>query len=144
MHVRPTFSIVLVIAGLAAGCDQQPYGLAPVSGTVTLDGKPVSGAQVSFQPQGGAGNENPGPGSTGTCDSSGRYELKTIRDEPGAVTGPHAVRIYGPKSSGGSHSDTDAPGRKELFPPRYNFQTELSFEVPSEGTTSANFECSSE
>jgi hypothetical protein len=144
MRVRWNTIIALVFAALAAGCEQQPYGLAPVSGVVTLDGNPVPSAQISFQPQGGADNQNPGPGSTGTCDSAGRYELKTIRDEPGAVTGPHAVRIYGPKSGEGSAADTDSPSRKELFPPKYNFQTELSFDVPSEGTTSANFECRSE
>jgi hypothetical protein len=134
--------VLLLIAALVAGCEQAPYGLAPVSGIVTLDGNAVPGAQVSFQPQGGSGNENPGPGSTGVCDSSGRYELKTIRDEPGAVPGPHAVRIYGPKGNVNTASDTDAPGRKELFPPSYNFQTELTFDVPPEGSTSANFECS--
>src|SRR5688572_28230018 len=143
MDSRRKLSIALLSAALVAGCDQSPYGLAPVSGLVTLDGNPVPGAQVSFQPQGGSGNENPGPGSTGVCDSSGRYELKTIRDEPGAVPGPHAVRIYGPREAVSSGSDTDAPGRKELFPPRYNFQTELTFEVPPEGSTTASFECTS-
>jgi hypothetical protein len=143
MQIRWTLLVSLGLATLFAGCEQRPYGLAPVSGVVTLDGNPVPGAQVSFQPQGGSGNENPGPGSAGVCDDSGRYVLTTIRNEPGAVPGSHAVRIYGPKTSVNSGSDTDAPGKKELFPPRYNFQTELTFDVPPEGTTSANFECSS-
>jgi hypothetical protein len=132
----------LAMAALHTGCDAKSGGLAPVSGIITLDGKPVPGAQVSFQPQGGE-QKNPGPGSAGVCDVSGRYELTTIRKEPGAVTGPHAVRVYGPKDKMISGSDVDVPGRKELFPPKYNFQTELSFEVPAGGTDQANFDLSS-
>jgi hypothetical protein len=143
MHIRWTLLVSLGLAAFFAGCEQRPYGLAPVSGVVTLDGNPVPGAQVSFQPQGGSDNENPGPGSAGVCDDSGRYVLTTIRNEPGAVPGPHAVRIYGPKTSASTGSDTDAPGKKELFAPRYNFQTELTFDVPPEGTDAANFDLSS-
>lgn len=143
MATRERIGFFIAVLGLVLGCDSKPYGLAPVSGIVTLDGNPVPGAQVSFQPQGGSGNENPGPGSAGLCDESGRYELTTIRNEPGAVPGPHAVRIYGPKANVSSASDTDATGRKELFPPRYNFETELTFDVPEGGADAANFELTS-
>jgi hypothetical protein len=139
-----SFAFLCLLSGAhLIGCDSAQYGLAPVSGIVTLDGQPVPGAQVSFQPQGSGTNTNPGPGSTGLCDDSGRYELTTIRKEPGAVPGPHAVRIYGPRGNADTSSDADAPGRKEVFPSRYNFQTELTFEVPSECTDAANFELTS-
>jgi hypothetical protein len=141
-NTRLLAAACLALVAVQTGCESKPYGLAPVSGVITLDGKPVPGAQVSFQPQGGT-QKNPGPGSAGICDSSGRYELTTIRKEPGAVPGPHAVRIYGPKGNVSASSDTDAPGRKELFPPKYNFQTELSFEVPEGGTDAANFDLTS-
>jgi len=127
-------------SALATGCDSRPYGLAPVSGIVTLDGQPIEKARVSFQPQGGS-KTNPGPGSYAFCDASGRYELKTIRDEPGAVPGPHAVRITSPQPKADSASDTDTgPAFQDPIPPRYNYQTELTFTVPEEGTDSANFE----
>jgi hypothetical protein len=128
---------------LTSGCDSKPYRLAPVSGVVTLDGRPLAGGQVSFQPE-GAGDA-PGPGSAGYCDDAGRYVLKTIRDEPGAVPGTHRVRIYGPKSQAPASSDSDAGSpRKELIPPKYNFGSELTLIVPEAGTDTANFELSSE
>jgi hypothetical protein len=132
--MRHVTAVALLCALFATGCESRPYGLAPVSGVVTLDGKPVPGSSVSFQPQGTS--TNPGPGSVGKCDESGRYELETIRREPGAVPGPHAVRIYSPKKAVVGES---APPEKELFPPKYNFQTELTFTVPEEGTTAADF-----
>src|SRR5687767_4524628 len=112
MNRKSSTVLFTLVFGTLCGCDSKPYGLAPVSGIVTLDGAPVPGAQVSFQPQGGGSQENPGPGSTGLCDSSGRYELTTIRQEPGAVPGPHAVRIYGPRGNVDTSSDADAPGRR--------------------------------
>ena len=131
--------VMIVCAGLVAGCSSKPYGLAPVSGIVTLDGKPIENARVSFQPQGGT-KTNPGPGSYGFCDAGGRYELQTIRDEPGAVPGSHTVRITspGPKSDPGSDSDAGS-AFKDPIPMRYNYKTELTFAVPEEGTTTADF-----
>jgi hypothetical protein len=135
---------ILTLAAIAAGCESKPYGLAPVSGIVTLDGAPVAGAQVSFQPEGGE-NKNPGPGSTGLCDSSGRYELQTTRKEPGAIPGRHTIRIYGPKAATEGSKDGAAanPVGRELFPPKYNFQTELSLEIPEDGTDAADFKLTS-
>jgi len=136
----PRFTIALIVCTpVIVGCDSRPYGLAPVSGVVTLDGKPIEKARVSFQPQGST--TNPGPGSYAFCDASGRYELKTIRDEPGAVPGPHAVRITSPRPRGDSASDSDiGPEFKDPIPPRYNYRTELTFTVPEEGSDSADFE----
>lgn len=39
-----------VAAGLLLGCGESGPKLAPVTGTVTLNGKPLEGAVVSFQP----------------------------------------------------------------------------------------------
>ena len=138
--------LTLLIAAMAVqcGCGSEPRGLVPVAGVVTLDGKPVPGSVVTFQPQGGpdVSKDAPMPGSTGRCDDSGRYELATIRGEPGAVPGSHTIRIHSP--NGKVVGESDAPGApKELFPPKYNFQTELTIEVPPEGTDAANFELTS-
>ena len=43
----------LLLTGLcavAAGCSKIPAGVVPVSGCVTLDGQPLAGAVVTFQP----------------------------------------------------------------------------------------------
>jgi hypothetical protein len=124
-----------------AGCGSPaPYGLASVSGTVTLDGAPVPYTQVTFMPKGSAENPNPGPGSVAVCDESGKFELKTVNGESGAVIGPHIVKISakGPPPSRAS-DESQGPPPKDAFPARYNDATELTFEVPAEGTTAADF-----
>ena len=56
------------------------------------------------------------------------------------MVGVHAVQVYAhgpPKSTAG---DTDAgPPVKETFPARFNVDTQLTFEVPADGTNAANF-----
>ena len=73
----------LAAGGLLAavvGCSGGPK-FAPVSGVVTLDGKPYAKAVVSFQPIGTADNPNPGRGSSAYTDENGRFVLKSD-DEP--------------------------------------------------------------
>jgi hypothetical protein len=127
------FCILFVI-----GCESKSYNLVPVAGTVTLDGEPVPGAVVTFQPQ-GSGGRSPGPGSTGRCNTEGRFELKTIRDEPGAVVGTHNVRInsYSPESPPIADGGTEP--RKEIIPDRYNYSSVLTYEIPTDGTSTADF-----
>jgi hypothetical protein len=135
-----SLAIVLVCCAMVVtGCESKKYSLVDVSGKVTLDGKPVPGAVVTFQPQ-ASENRSPGPGSTGHCDAEGRFQLSTIRNEPGAVVGKHSVVInsYSPESP--VASDTDTGSRKEIIPDRYNFASELTFEVPASGTDTADFE----
>ncbi|WP_145433101.1 hypothetical protein [Lacipirellula limnantheis] len=125
-----------------AGCGSSgPYELAPVSGGVTLNGKAVPHTQIIFQPKGTPDNPSPGPGSTAFCDDAGRFELKTVRGEPGAVVGPHGVQIYahGPAKSVAKDAD-DGPQVKEAFPAKYNVESQLTFDVPAEGSAAANFE----
>jgi hypothetical protein len=123
-----------------AGCESKPYALAPVAGIVTLDGKPVPGAVVNFQPQATGESRSPGPGSTGRCDAEGRFELKTIRDEPGAVMGVHTVSIYSYSPESPVVADGGTESHKEIIPDRYNYASELTFEVPASGTSTADFE----
>ncbi len=74
----------------------------------------------------------PGPGSGARCDAEGRYKLVTINDEAGAVVATHKVKIFA--------KNPDDPTSVESFPPEFNYQTTLTFEVPAGGTTEANFE----
>jgi hypothetical protein len=130
--------LAVVVFAPFAGCNSEGYGLAPISGVVTLDGNPVPGALVNFQPTAKDGT-NPGPGSTGRCDEAGRYVLKTIRDEPGAVVGTHRVRIYSYSPESPVSQDDDAGLPKEQFPDRYNYGSKLTFDVESTGTETADF-----
>jgi hypothetical protein len=132
---------VLGCVGLVGCGSSASYELAPVSGAVTLNGQAVPYTQIIFQPKGTADNPSPGPGSTAFCNDAGRFELKTVRGQPGAVVGLHAVQIYAhgpPKSTTG---DTDVgPKVQEAFPAKYNVESQLTFEVPAEGSEGANFE----
>ncbi len=134
---RSTLAL-LVCMMLVMGCESKPYSLVPVAGIVTLDGKPVPGAVVNFQPQGTDG-KSPGPGSTGRCDAEGRFALNTIRDEPGAVVATHNVRIYSYSPESPVASDTDSGPRKEIIPDRYNYASVLTCEIPADGTSTADF-----
>jgi hypothetical protein len=60
------------MATMLAGCGSSGSGLVPVSGTVTLEGKPLAGAQVSFAPAAGNKQGTPGTDITG---GSGYYKV---------------------------------------------------------------------
>jgi hypothetical protein len=115
------------MAGLmlaAAGCqrgDRPPLGR--VSGTVTMDGQPLAGVEVSFAPE-------TGRPSIGLTDGAGRYELTYVGTVKGAKVGSHRVRIAMPMASLDS-DDAEQPVRTLLMriPLRYNFQTTLTAEV---------------
>src|SRR5688572_21249891 len=76
---------------LAAGIGVTGCGgptLVPVSGTVTLDDRPLAGAHVTFEPVEG-GLELV---STGVTDEAGKYSL-SCGEEPGAIPGTHRVQL---------------------------------------------------
>ena len=124
--------VILAVALTAVGCGG---GTANVSGVVTLDGKAVEGATVTFTPDskdgGGVG------ASYGKTDAEGRFTLRTVSgDKSGAVVGKHKVTI-----SQSLPDPTNPEGiAKELIPTRYNTKSDLTFDVPSGGSDKANFE----
>lgn len=58
-----------------------------MSGVVKVGGYPVANASVTFQPLG------MGEPSTGTTDAAGKFSLKTLHDDFGAVVGKHLVSV---------------------------------------------------
>jgi hypothetical protein len=98
----------LLMIALVAGCGgpKRPQTVA-VSGTVTLDGKPVEGATVGFIPEGG------GRPATGTTDASGAFTLTTFEPGDGAVVGKHSVtvsKVRGSGQQGDQASTASGPG----------------------------------
>lgn len=76
--------------------------VVPVSGVVTLGGKPLSGAGITTQPIGQA-TRNPGPGSFGRTDAQGHFELELVKPaRKGAIVGQHRVMISRRDDSGAS------------------------------------------
>src|SRR5262245_42131593 len=135
---------------LAAGCAGGEFKVAPVSGTVTMDDKPLPRVYVNFQPVGSTDNPNPGPGSYAVTDDQGRYTLKLVEGgKPGAVVGRHKVSITrqfaedvrGGPDTGTPDGPTSAPriGSVKQIPARYNSPTTLDFAVQPGGTDKADF-----
>ncbi|MFO0863118.1 MAG: hypothetical protein U0744_00400 [Gemmataceae bacterium] len=69
--------------------------LARVSGKVTFNGKPVSGGSLTFSPQGGSTEANPGKPAVGVV-RDGNYSLGTFAESDGAFVGKHTVSYSAP------------------------------------------------
>jgi hypothetical protein len=79
----------LLIAAL--GCGPSTGHLpktVPAAGVVTLDGKPVDGAQVVLVPNGDAST-----GAYGTTDASGKFSLRAFAEKDGAIPGDYKVQV---------------------------------------------------
>jgi hypothetical protein len=68
-----------------AGCGSGGPELAPVTGVLTSEGKPMPSAMIEFFPEEGVT-------STGITDAEGKYSLK-YNDEEGAIIGTHTVQV---------------------------------------------------
>ncbi len=137
----PTRLLILLVAMTLFGCGSK-YPLAQVEGTITLDGQPLPGARVGFEPKGPGNDHEAGPGSYGVTDEDGRYRLTTLNGNPGAVVAEHIVWV---RTYQGGQSPEGKPIVKspERLPPRYHDRTILTFVVPPEGSTEADFSLTS-
>ena len=138
LSVLIAFSLVVIV-----GCgERRDYELAPVSGHVTVNGKPMPGLVINFQPRGKTPEDlTPGPGSFATIDEQGRYSLRTAdeHNEEGAVVGKHVVRLIVPDSMRGGDSDADDPAlRSRVVLPKKAVDGSTTFEVLSGGTDEAD------
>ena len=129
--------ILLSVGGLLllSGCGSK-YETAPVSGTVKMNSKPLANAALTFQPIGG------GMASTGITDASGRYTLTFLYSEDeGAIVTTHRViiRTHRRANTEDTSNDRADPSARDPIPRRYNDDTELTMEVPADGTDSADF-----
>jgi hypothetical protein len=75
-------------ASLLLGCGVPVTDLVPVSGKVTLEGRPLVHGTVSYRP-----GEISLPEATGSLDGEGRYRLYT-GGEPGAPAGEYKVVVF--------------------------------------------------
>ncbi|WP_166825686.1 DUF4198 domain-containing protein [Thalassoroseus pseudoceratinae] len=120
------FPAMAVLAGLLAGCGGGDLpSLAPVAGKVTFNGKPLSGARVTFEPE-------EGRPSYGMTDANGEFTVEYKPDVPGAKIGSHTVRI---RTGIADPDDSEAPPPQETIPARYNQNSNLKEEVKDEENT---------
>ncbi|HTN74883.1 MAG TPA: hypothetical protein VL096_06535 [Pirellulaceae bacterium] len=82
----------LLVLALVLGCESGPKlpPMARVSGTVTLDGKPVTRGLVQFQPDKTKGTD--GPVAIGMIGADGKFDLVTAQVK-GAMVGHHTVMV---------------------------------------------------
>ena len=126
-HVR--VSLLLGILVLVCGCGHGPK-LVPVSGTVKLDGQPLTDATVNF-----LFNDYPRP-AVGRTDTSGKFSL-SYNNRAGAPLGACKVMI---RKQGKAAGDA---ALRELIPGRYNSNTQLQFEVTKQGPNEFNLDLNS-
>lgn len=126
----------LVLAAAAGGCSTSAE-VAPVSGRVTLSGRPIAGAVVTFQPISDRDGGRPTiGGSAGTTDAEGKFLLHLVDSgREGALVGKHAVTITTGKA--GDSDDSRVTG--ELAPVTWR-SGKKTFDVEPGGTDQANFE----
>lgn len=100
-----------------------------------MDGQPLPGVIVGFEPQG----VSVGGPSNGRTDDQGHYELTYSNGTKGAIIGTHKVTITTPTEG------PPPPGQKykDPIPARYNSASELSQEVQA-GANVIDLELSSQ
>ncbi|MEW4564277.1 carboxypeptidase regulatory-like domain-containing protein [Bremerella sp. JC770] len=119
---------LLMLAPLS-GCGKESNVL-PVTGKVTLDGKPLVGATVNFTPVDGPQRTT----ARGTIDEAGQYELRLTSQQKGALLGKHLVQIrFAPTGDNTTMK----------IPAKFNRKSELYAEVTREGTNSFDFDLTS-
>jgi hypothetical protein len=117
--------------------------VAPVSGTVTYQGKPLDGYRVVFMPTDG---RRP---ASGVTDADGRFVLGTNTANDGAPPGPSKVSFaWEPPRSGepGQETINDAPDKlpkpRIKVPDKYNDpeKSGITYDVPARGARDVKFD----
>ena len=95
---KPSSSVVitllLVIGTTFVGCGKGGPSLVPVTGSVTVDGKPANGATVIFHPTDKEMKLIP----AATTDEAGKFKLATSARE-GAPVGSYDITVIWPDPS---------------------------------------------
>jgi hypothetical protein len=112
----PAFLLPLACLGLA-GCTPPDHGV--VTGTVTLDGKPVVGAYVVFTLE-----SQPAHKAMGATGEGGRYRVVRPGGRPGAFLGANSVTV-----AGGGGETSEGQSAPVAIPARYNRDSELRCDV---------------
>jgi hypothetical protein len=119
--------------------------VATVSGVVTLNGKPTADIAVTFQPIAPEGKNVVGPSASGVTGPDGRYTLKLHGTETkGATVGKNQVRFTGYTELTDMSEEALRKAKPKInIPTRYWSEAKIEFDVPSKGTSSADFQLTS-
>ncbi len=118
---------LILIVGAALGCaDEEGYDkleLIDVTGKVTLDGAPLTGARIVFEALDKSGAE-------GITDAEGKYRLMYDAQHPGCQAGLKTVRIT-TAALVDEGADPDNPMAGEKIPEQYNRASRLTADISS-------------
>ncbi len=140
------FPILILLAACCWGCGEpadpnipREYALVPAGGEITLDGKPLAGAVVTFLQ-----TDEEGTTCSADTDEMGQYEL-SYRGETGAAAAHYKVAVSYKVSPDGrplsrndrmvANMDNGAHLAREQVPPEYSNlgKTELTATIPPQG-----------
>ena len=82
--------VVLLTLSLSLGCGRKGPRPVPVSGTVTVDGKPLAGGAITVAPE-------KGRAAGGRIGPDGRFELSSWQPGDGVAPGTHRVEVIASK-----------------------------------------------
>ncbi|QDT54369.1 Bacterial Ig-like domain (group 1) [Caulifigura coniformis] len=118
MQIAKCRLISAVALALLAGCGSAETGpeLVEVTGTVTMDGKPLENALVYFVPESGGM-------SSGMTDASGKFTLMYRGKTEGAVPGMSTVKV----------TKSDGEAGAELIPGVFNTASVIKRDVAKPG-----------
>ncbi len=138
--IRETRLLAVLLGTIIAGCHSRDSDLPPqypVSGLVTLDGKPLAGAGIMFLPRG----ETRGTGAFAMTGADGKFSLKTDYGGDGAPEGEFSVTVSKVVNRDGTpyvpNPDAAEAGERETLPVIYHdsLKTVLTAQVPKGGGT---------
>ncbi len=140
MFQKPVIQTLIlgVVACSIMGCGggRPTIPTVEVSGTVTMGGQPLEGAEVNLMTDEYAG--------VATTDASGHYATEAQVGENTVYVSKYDMTDVDPDFDETMVGEGDMPGAgpKQLVPKKYSDpeKTELKFTVPEEGTEAANFD----
>jgi len=128
MH-RVASAVLMGLLLALMGCGS---GEATVSGTVSLDGKPLEEGHIAFRPLPALAKSE----ARGGPIKDGKYQVK-------AQPGQNRVEITATRVVPDKKDSFGTPLRESMIPEKYNAQSELTKEISAGGVNEFNFELKS-
>lgn len=129
-----TLLLVLSLVGCSGGPEENPNWPKryPTSGTVSYQGKPVEGAEVTFTNQAGTST------GVGKTDSSGKFHLTTYTEKDGVVAGTQVVSIRRVDVIDKTPKDVDVSAGGVAVPPEIKWIIPEKYSIPAKSGLTAD------
>jgi hypothetical protein len=122
----------------AVGCGTK---MVSVSGTITLDGKPIQDCRVLFQPKTTSAAETLADPASGLTDQNGKYQLSPLdkKRKSGIAPGDYIVK-FGWQNPNPPINETEPQPKPPYKLPEEVQMKGLPFTVPANGSANADFQ----